>query len=187
MAFSGDLEVAAFADAYQRLALAVANAVPPKESPFAALLRDHLGRDTDDLSVVAMELDTFEQPNLQRAIDAYTATDDVVVGRVVGMRGQYRMYGGLTLSMLTTGQMNMEIGPVDYIERPVDVDATETCTDFGLFLLSVRGTPVAMLVRGADERVGRMTNVNVEVMAVDRDDAKGVLGDLRTLMSVHNV
>src|SRR3954453_11334269 len=112
MTFTGDAEVSAFAQSYQRLAEAVRDAVPPKPSPFAGLLQDHLGRATDDLSVVSMELDSFEHPNLQRAIDAYCASDDAALAGVVGMRGQPRMYGGLSLSMLTMGQMNMEIGPV---------------------------------------------------------------------------
>jgi hypothetical protein len=109
-------DVGRFAQAYQELAEAVVRAAPPTESPFARLLREHLGRDTTDLSVVAMDVEEFDQPNLQRALEALGSESDVEVVRVIGIRGPHRMYGGISLAALTQPEADLEIGPVDYVE-----------------------------------------------------------------------
>ena len=182
------VDVEAFAAAYVQLAEAVERVVPPTEAPFARLLREHLGRDTADMPVISMAVEVFDQPNLQRAIDAFVTVEpdnDVTLLSTVGIRGQHRMFGGVSLASLTQRQLNLEVGPVDYVELPVDVAETLTCIDFGLLLLEVGGVRVAMLVRGADERM-HGSNVSVEVMA-DRTTAAAVLARLRALMQAHNI
>jgi len=186
MATGEPFDVATFAAAYRELAEAVVRAAPPKQAPFAKLIEDHLGADTTDLSVVATALEVFDQPNLQRALDALDAADDVEVLRTVGIRGQHRMYGGVTLATLTQGALNLEIGPVDYVERDVDSNATLTCIDFGLLLLRIGSAHYALLVRSMDERMGA-SGLHVEVMGPDREAGSAVLTRIRALMAEHNV
>jgi len=149
-------------------------------------LQDHLGTDTTTLAVVAMPVEVFDQPNLQRALDALGPDDGVDVVRVVGMRGEHRNYGAVSLATLTQSNLNLEVGPVDHVERPIDTNRTLTCIDFGLLLLRVGSTPFALLVRGADERRGSSA-ITVEVMGPDRDAGGELLGRLRALMAKHNV
>ena len=181
-----DIDIEAFAIAYQRLGEAVDRAVPETRSPFVALFEDHLGGDTTDLSVVAMEVEVFDQPSLQRAVDAVTVEDDVEVVRLVGIRGQHRMYGGLTLASLTQSGLNLEIGPVDYVERPIGTTETLTCIDFGLLLLRISSAPFVVMIRSGDERMGN-ADLHVEVMAGEREVGAGLLSHIRDLMAEHNV
>jgi len=69
-----------------------------------------LGRDITELPVVAMSVEVFDQPNLQRALDALGSDDMVDVVRIVGIRGEHRMYGVLSLATLTQSQVRLEIG-----------------------------------------------------------------------------
>jgi cell division protease FtsH len=92
----------------------------------------------------------------------------------------------VTLAALTQGAMRLEVGPVDYVEREVDTDATLTCIDFGLLLLRVGDTPFALLVRSLDERMG-VAGLHVEVMGLERAAGAALLAHIRTLMSEHNV
>ena len=181
-----DIDVVAFARAFQDLAEAVGRVAPRAEAPFAQLLNDHLGQDPSDLPVVSMNLADFDHANLQRAVDALAEASDVEVDRVVGIRGQHRMFGGLTLSMLTQQQLNLEIGPVDYVELAVDTAQTLTCIDFGLMLLRVGGDPFAALVRSADQRTGQAP-LTIEVIGRERTGPAGLLSRLRALMTEHNV
>jgi len=142
--------------------------------------------DTTTLAVVAMPVQVFDHPNLQRALDALGAEDDVDVLRVVGMRGQHRHFGAVSLATLTQSDLRLEVGPVDHVERPIDTNRTLACIDFGLLLLRVGSIPFALLVRGADERMGSST-LTVEVMGPARDAGGELLGRLRALMAEHNV
>lgn len=180
------LDVGRFAAVYEELAEAVKRAAPRKMGPFAQLLQEHLGTDTNELPVVSMGVEVFEQPNLQRALDALSAEDGIEVVRLVGLRGEPRMFGGVSLAMLTQSSLNLEVGPVDHVERHVDTNRTLSCIDFGLLLLRVGTTPFALLVRGADERRGN-TTLTIEVMGPDRDAGAELLGRIRSLMVGHNV
>jgi hypothetical protein len=180
------LDVERFAEAYQALAEAVARIAPAETSPFEALLRQHLGQETSALPVVSMAVPTFDHANLQRAIDALLAEDTTTVDRLVGIRGQHRMFGQVTLAALTQGRLNLEIGPVDHVELAVDSDEALTCIDFGLLLIRIDGDPLAVLVRGPDERMPR-GELHVEVMAPSRDRSAALLARLRDLMVEHNV
>ncbi|HSH61089.1 MAG TPA: ATP-binding protein [Acidimicrobiales bacterium] len=186
MAGEQGFDVAAFAAAYVELAGAVERAAPQQVGPFARLLGEHFETDTTDLPVVSMGVEVFDQPNLQRALDALASQDDVEVVRLVGLRGEARLYGNLSLAMLTQGNLRIEVGPVDHVERLVDTHRTLTCIDFGLVLLRLGETPIALLVRSADERHGRAT-LSVEVMGHDREAGPELLGRIRALMAAHNV
>lgn len=186
MADEEPLDVNSFALSYRRLAEAVSRVVPKEVAPFAHLLEEHLGRDITELPVVAMSVEVFDQPNLQRALDALGSDDMVDVVRIVGIRGEHRMYGVLSLATLTQSQLRLEIGPVDHVERSIDTDRTLTCIDFGLLLIQVAGNPFALLVRSGDERRGT-ANLSVEVMGPDRQLGAELLGRIRALMGTHNV
>jgi hypothetical protein len=179
-------DVGGFAAAYQRFAEAVARAAPKETAPFAQLLQEHLGRDTTELSVVAMTVDVFDQPNLQRALDALRSDDGVELDRTVGIRGQHRMHGGVSLAALTQSGLSFEIGPVDHVERPIDTDRSLTCIDVGLLLLRVDSVPFAVLVRTGDDRMGS-ANLIVEVMTPERQAGAALLSRIRALMTEHNV
>lgn len=186
MADEEPLDVNSFALSYRRLAEAVSRVVPNEVAPFAHLLEEHLGRDITELPVVAMSVEVFDQPNLQRALDALGSDDMVDVVRIVGIRGEHRMYGVLSLATLTQSQLRLEIGPVDHVERSIDTDRTLTCIDFGLLLIQVAGNPFALLVRSGDERRGT-ANLSVKVMGPDRQLGAELLGRIRALMGTHNV
>lgn len=183
---SEPFDVNIFAIAYQQLADAVSRAAPRESAPFARLLEEHLGGNITQLPVVAMAVDVFDHPNLQRALDALGSEDTVDVVRIVGVRGEHRMYGGLSLAMLTQSNVRLEIGPVDHVERSIEAGRTLTCIDVGLLLIRIGTTPFALLVRGADERRGT-SNMSVEVMGPDRESGAELLSRIRALMALHNV
>ena len=179
------LNVPSFAAAFVQLSQAVARAAPPDDT-VSRLLSEHLGTDAGELPMVSMPVETFDQANLQRALDAFRSDPDIATIRMVGVRGQGRMFPNLTLATMTAPGAGVELGPVDYVERPIGIDATLTCIDFALLLLRVGSEPTVMLVRNGDPRFGG-SGLAVDVMNRSRDRASEILHTLRTLMAEHNV
>jgi hypothetical protein len=186
MAGVEDLDVARFAALYEELAEAVSRAAPEKDPVFGRLLAEHLGRDTTELPIIATKIDQFDHANLQRALDALFLKEDIEVDRIVGVRGEHRMFGNLTLSVLTQKTMRLEIGPVDHVELPIDASNTLTCIDFGLVLLHAGSDALALLVRSGDQMRGG-TDIHVEVIGPTREAGAELLGRVRSLMIEHNV
>jgi ATPase family associated with various cellular activities (AAA) len=164
---------------------------PEAEPVLAGRLRAHFGTDPAGLPIVAEEFEPAEHPNLQVALDAWLAE----AGRsceAIGVAHDKR-FGALGLGDLVGprggslfGNVELLPGPVEWVNRRLDGDRVLTCMQFGLLLVADGPRRLAVLVRGPAEQ-GFHQHVRAEVMAADRDQARGFLTELRAAMQAGNV
>jgi hypothetical protein len=100
--------------------------------------------------------------------------------REFGVASEYKRVGGLGLGDLLAPAGGLlragpAVGPVEWATVRLDGDRTVTCLQFGL-----------LLVRGPSD-YGMERNVQVEVMAADRERARRLLAELRAGMAARNV
>jgi ATPase family associated with various cellular activities (AAA) len=159
------------------------------EPVFVARLRAHFGTDPVGLPILAEEFEPSEQPNVQAALDAWLQAG----GRsfeAIGVTSEYKRFQGLGLADVLVssnfGRPGPTVGPVEYVNVALDHGRVMTCLQFGLLLVRDRDAPLAVLVTGPVEHSVRAMG-HVEVMAPDRDRARGFLADLRAGMHERNV
>jgi hypothetical protein len=115
----------------------IAAASSSESSPLLDKITNHLGTDPAQLQVTLEQFDTFAQPNLQVAMDAYLKQD----GRsaeLVGVSMQNKRFMAIGLSELITrgsvfGQGPLVEGPVDYVNHHLANDEVLACVQFGLY------------------------------------------------------
>jgi hypothetical protein len=166
---------------------------PLEESVFARRLRAHFGADPMSLPIVAEDFEGAEQPNLQRAIDAYLAVE----GRsaeLIGVSSEHKRYMGASLTDLFApsrrglmGGAGATEGPVEYVRVPVHGGEMLTCLESGLYLIREPARRLALMVNGPGERRGFGKRLQIEVMAGGKEDAERLLAELRTSMRKLNV
>ena len=98
MAAEEPLDVKSFALSYRRLAEAVSRVVPKGGGALRSPLGGAFGQGHHRAPCRRHVRQVFDQPNLQRALDALGSDDMVDVVRIVGTRGEHRMYGVLSLA-----------------------------------------------------------------------------------------
>src|SRR5690242_2589072 len=86
-----------FAATFKAFMDAMLAAVEPPRSPLQERLSTHLDTDTKQVPVVTEEFDNFEHPNLQVALDAYSAEPGRYV-ELVGLGLENRRFMALGLS-----------------------------------------------------------------------------------------
>jgi cell division protease FtsH len=163
---------------------------PATESAFAAVIRAHLGADPATLPTVSDTHEVTDQPNLQLALDDWLGGP----GRsfqALGVASEYKRIGGLGLGDLLAPAGGLlragpAIGPVEWVTVRLDGGRTVTCLQFGLLLVRDGDDRFALLVRGPSN-YGMERNVQVEVMAADRERARRLLAELRAGMAERNV
>lgn len=168
----------------------VVSTAPVDDPAFLRRLREHFRTEPSSLPVIAHEFGPYDHPNLQLALDAVLASE----GRsfeAVGVGGQ-AMFAGFGLAELATppgrgmgGYAPVE-GPIGYRNVPLEGDRILACTQTGVFFVRDRRKPLALLVRGPDERHGT-NSIRVEVMAKRAEDAQKFLGIARDRMRMLNV
>jgi hypothetical protein len=167
-------------------------AAPEDEPVFASRLRAHFGTNPAVLPIVAEHFEPAEHPNLQVALDAWLQRP----GRsseAMGVTSEYKRFNGLGLGdVLVSGRTGLvgrsgpSVGPVEYVNMPLDGERVMTCVQFGLLLVRDGDLPLAVLISGPQERSIR-DKVQVEVMAPDRDQARAFLAAIRAGMRERNV
>jgi hypothetical protein len=154
--------------------------------PVSAALRDHLGGDAQALPVVGEDLDSWELPNLQLALDAFVARPGHSAD-VVGLVGQGKRYAAFSLSdLLTDAEWVPDVGPPEYVSVPAGPDRTLACLDFALVLMRTPTGPAVVFVRRGLEG-GPTPRLAVQVVASDQEAASALLGELRRLMVERDV
>jgi hypothetical protein len=180
-----DISPAQFARVFRSVAEWAAIEVHGDRSPFKTLLSEFFGANPAGFPVTLDSVKTYDHPNLQLAIDAYLAGDDVH-HRLVGFGGHIG-YAEMSLSGLVHDiGFGITIGPVRRTVVPLDGDRSVACVTAGLFLITEGDTRFALLVikgrRGVDE-----PGLRIEVIAAEHELGERFVRDIRTLMSEHNV
>jgi len=170
----------------------IAAAASSESGPLLDKITNHLGTDPAQLPVTLEQFDTFEQPNLQVAMDAYLKQD----GRsaeLVGVSMQNKRYMAIGLSELITrgpgfGYGPLVEGPVDYVNHHLANDEVLPCVQFGLYLLRAGPSRLVALVTGASEMGDpRGQKLRLEVMAAQAEEASAFIREIRRLADELNV
>ena len=187
-----DLRPERLASVFANFVQQVASAASPETSPLLDKVREHLGTDPAQLPVTLEQLDTFEQPNLQLAIDAYVHQDGHSADLYgVSMDNKRFMAIGLSELVIRTGYIHrppLVEGPVDYVNYHMAGDEVLACVQFGLYLMSAGDARLVALVTGPSEMGDpRRQKLRLEVMAAQPDDAPTFITEIRRLMDRLNV
>lgn len=157
---------------------------PTDREPVAALIRAHLGGEPGAWPIYTEELEAWELPNLQLAIDAI-AVDEGRDVRVVGLGGCARHFGDLSLGSLQIAD-HFGVGPAEYVNVPVGPERTLACLELAVLLVTTPDGPVAALLhRGDEHHMGPALSIQA-TSPVD-GLARSFLAELRVLMDAHDV
>lgn len=156
----------------------------------APLIRAHLGigEDATGLSVYSEELEAWELPNLQLAIEAMLAREGWD-GQLLGLGGRSRHFGELSLASFVVDETfgpPVRVGPVEYVNVPVGPGRTLACVQVAVLLLSTPDGSVAALVQRGEEHTGSPA-LAVEAASPVEGLAQLFLEGLRESMAEHDV
>ncbi len=151
-------------------------------------IRAHLGVEPGPLPVVVEQLDPFEHPNLQVALDERLAAG----GRraeLVGIGSEHRNFMALGLSDLvgSGGRSRFGEGPVDFVNFSLAHGRVLPCVQVGLYLVADGEARLVVLVAGPSAHGGPREKLRVEVMAARAEDGPLFLAELRSAMAELNV
>ncbi len=154
--------------------------------PITTLLREHLETASGNLPIVVEELQTWDLPNLQIALDAALSRPGWE-SRTVGLVGQATHYG-LGLGDLLSGSGWLPgIGSARYVNAPVGPGKSMPCLAFGVLLVSSPDARLALFVRRGESQGMAPPTLAVEAASPEDGAAAGFLADLRRLMDEHDV
>jgi len=170
----------------------VASAASHEGHPFLDRIQEHLGADPAQLPVTLEQFDTFEQPNMQLAIDEYTRRDGRSAGLFgVGVDNKRWMAAGLSELVVRSDYAHrppLIEGPVDYVNFHLAGDQVLACVQFGLYLIAAGDARLAVLVTGPSEMGDpRRQKLRLEVMAARPEDVPPFISELRSRMDRLNV
>lgn len=150
-----------------------------------ARLREHLGPERVERSVVARELPSYEQVNLQVAVDAWS----VQTGRTVTTLGLSMPphFGGVTVRQLLSGDAlpPLQLGAPELVDLPSGPGRTLACLQTGVLLVEDALGAYLLLIRGPERH--QPPSLTVEVAGLEVADAQQVHGTLDALRSQLNV
>jgi cell division protease FtsH len=156
------------------------------DNRLADYLGGHLGVDPRGLPVLSHELPSYQLVDLQVALEAWaTAAPDRALD-VVGVSGDQRRFHPLSELLTESEIFGVGVGPVEYADLADSPDSTRSCVKFGMFLMRAGERRAGALVRGADPH-GPIQNAMLEIVAVDREWGRNLLGELRELAVSHSV
>jgi len=189
---SDDLPPARLASVFADFVQQVASAASRAGHPFLDRIQEHLGADPAQLPVTLEQFDTFEQPNLQLAVDHYGGQDGNSVQLFgVSMENKRFMAAGLSELVIRTDFIHhppLLEGPVDYVNYHLANDEVLACVQFGLYLISTGDARLAVLVTGPSEMGDpRRQKLRLEVMAARPEAVPPFITEIRHLMDRFNV
>src|SRR6267378_2356839 len=170
----------------------IVNRAEVPEGPLLKRLREHLGGEPTRMPVISEEVQRFEQPNLQIAMDAYLEQPGHSA-ELIGLASENKRNWGLGLSdFVSRGtspySLRLAEGPVDWVNFHLDGDRILPVVQFGLYLVTVNGAPLIAFVSGPNDNMGPgRGRARIEVMAREQPVAQAFLKDVTALMRERNV
>jgi cell division protease FtsH len=155
-------------------------------------LRAHLGLaegEEPEFPIFAEEMEMWELPNLQLALDAALARAGWG-GRVLTPSRDARHYGEFGLGTLITEGSGLSphfgVGPAMYVNVPVGPGRTLACLDLAFILFRSPNGPIAVFVNRSDEHHSGPP-LSVQATSPEPQLAQAFLRDLRELMNGNDV
>ena len=150
----------------------------------SVLVRDYLGTDGAEQSVVTRELAPFEHVNLQTALDAWSAR----AGRTVEVRGIALPphYGGLSLQQLVAGEglPPLRLTAPALTDLPNGPGSTLGCLRLALLLVADQYGRYVVMIQAPNEHHEAL---EIEVAGLPVDLAQRLLAELDQLRAELNV
>jgi cell division protease FtsH len=179
-------EAREFAKAYRQfLAWVHQDEMHEGSAEVVALVRDHLAGEGLTRSVVTREFASFDQVNLQVAVDAWTVEDE----RQVEVHGLTLPphYGPVGLQQLVHGDAlpPVRLSAPDLVDLPSGPGRTTACQRRALLLVQDRRGRYVVLLREPQRNYDQA--LSLEVAGLPTQDAQEVLGELEELRSRLNV
>ena len=155
-----------------------------EDNEVSALVRDFLGSDGAEHSVVTRELPAFEHVNLQTAIDAWSARE----GRSVEVRGIALPphHGGLSLQQLVAGEAlpPLRLTAPALADLPNGPGSTLGCLRLALLMVTDQNGRHVVMIQAPNEH---QSALQVEVAGLPVDLAQRLLAELDQLRADLNV
>jgi cell division protease FtsH len=150
-----------------------------------ALVRNHLPGEALTRSVVTRELATFEQVNLQVAVDAWIVEDQRRV-EVHGLTVAPH-YGPVSLQQIVHGDglPPLRLSAPDLVDLPSGPGRTVACLLRAFLLVQDRRGSYVVLLRAPDRSYDQP--LSLEIAGLATEDAQEVLGELDELRSRLNI
>jgi hypothetical protein len=187
-----DLDPGQFGLAFMAFMEAMTVAAAQPRSPLMDRIQSHLGVDPTQHPVIAEEYDTFEQPNVQVALDAYLAgperqADLVGVGGNSMRNMNFSLSDFLSQSGMAGRFFRLTEGPVDYVNFHLADGRILSCVQFGLYFVHSGDTRLVVFIAGPSDQHGPRQKLRVEVAATRPEECQAFLAELTDLMSRLNV
>jgi hypothetical protein len=178
-----------FAIAFKSFIDQVAIETQNVDSPLIDRIATHLDTDLSRVPVIAEEFESYEHPNLQRAIDFYTGDPEHHVD-LVGIGVHNKRFMSLSLSdILSMGRHHgpaLAEGPIDYVNYHLANDEVLPCVNLGVLFIRDDNVPLVAIISGANEN-GPHPKLEIEVAAASRESAQAFLAEIIELMDRLNV
>jgi len=173
-----------FAAAFRQFLDWIHSPATGEDNEVVALVRDYLGADGIQHSVVTRDLPPFEHVNLQTAINAWSAR----AGRTVEVRGIALPphFGGLSLQQLVAGESlpPLRLTAPALTDLPNGPGTTLGCLRLALLLVTDSHGRYIVLVQGPNEH---QPGLDVEVAGLPVEQAQRLLAELDQLRAELNV
>ncbi len=180
-------ELADLARLGRRLVRKAVTAARAEDAPVRKLLREHLGAGAGSLPVVSAAWPGYDHVNVQAGLSAWLAGP----GRghqLVGLTGfRHQVFGLGDLLQAGSDAYGVRVGSIALDTMPTGPDGqTMACVQCAVYLIEAGGAPVAVLLRGPDERTG-IDGVTLEACAAEQETAQRVLDGIADQVVRHNV
>jgi hypothetical protein len=182
-----DLSPDRFADAFLDFLEAVNRGASAPGDSLADRIQAHLGIDPASLQVVTEQVDPYEHPNVQVALDSYLAQVDPDASWI-GIAGEQKQYVTSAIGMII-GETRHRVGsgPVDHVSVRLARGQVLSCVQHGLLLFHDGQAPLVLALLGPSTMHGPRQQVQVEVLAADPVRARSFLDEIRERMRRLNV
>jgi hypothetical protein len=180
-------ELADLARLGRRLVRKAVTAARAEDAPVRKLLREHLGAGAGSLPVVSAAWPGYDHVNVQAGLSAWLAGP----GRghqLVGLTGfRHQVFGLGDLLQAGSDAYGVRVGSIALDTMPTGPGGqTMACVQCAVYLIEAGGAPVAVLLRGPDERTG-IDGVTLEACAAEQESAQRVLDGIADQVVRHNV
>jgi hypothetical protein len=179
----GRMEPAELAGAIKRLVGWAEKHAPEPEPELRDRLRTHFGTDPTELPIVTRELQAWDRPNFQVAIDAFLEGRSSELVGLAAMPG-YQIGLAELAGAGSWYDSAISIRAPEHVTVPLGEDESITCVQLGLWLVG-GDDPLAIMLASSNRGMGEQ--LALEVMAGDRERAKAVVAALWRLMNERNV
>ena len=173
-----------FAAAFRRFLDWIHSSDGAEGNEVSVLVRDYLGSDGAEQSVVTRELAPFEHVNLQTALDAWSARAE----RTVEVRGIALPphYGGLSLQQLVAGEglPPLRLTAPALTDLPNGPGSTLGCLRLALLLVADQHGRYVVMIQAPNEHHEAL---EIEVAGLPVDLAQRLLAELDQLRAELNV